>query len=427
MKKLDTGTFVGNSLKDIQQLLLKLCEKADVEYQEIASKFVEEWATKGMMSYQVDDNLIKELESRLKDSGISYLAFNNAATTEHVIFFPEAFSQQVESIALNIAKDHDLLSQTSKDEINDLCYAQNLRDPKNPMTRYEIMVPNELIANRLRETLTKENDLKITFSVDKNPENDTYTFTCPSLDGNKMNRAYFETLWSFAGQFEALNLKQEQYDLDRQHELEDRINQGGSYIIADPVIDEKGNATGAVREKIVITPETITLYKGDIVADSIQNTNSDQCLDTFQSWIDRQSRPIIIEDNEKDNMKELLIQRNPKIFLEEKDYAAFKADREQMYKIENKMIRCFNGEFNEKAWNAIMAEVARADERNLTVVSRTEQLDKLFHESKYECFEVTDKDLSTLNRVIELQQEHMKEVQKEERTRTTQKTVEKER
>lgn len=399
-------------LNAAMNLLLAMIEKTDRDYARESEAFVEQWAGKGLMSYRIPDETFDMTVTKLKDAGISYLAFDNATTTDHVIFFPKPFTQHVESIAMATAKETDRLSQVSKDEINDLCYF-SLMKGKEP-ARYELTVPDELCANRMRETLTKKNQLKTVFSMDRNADG-TITFTCPVQDCEKLNKAYFETAWNFAGRFAAINRKQEQYDLERQLQLEDRMKEDGNYYIVDPEIDEKGNPTGKIKEMIRIDGDTISFYKnGKDVAESVRKDMSEEYLDTFQSWTDRLSRPIIIEESEWPEKEKYIRERNPKVFLEQSDHDRFKADLSDMFKTEKKMARVFREPFNQRSMQALVGYLEAVDtQKDIRMgreyIPKADEIRKFLEKADPKEEVITEKDLDSLDRVIAIAKEEAKE------------------
>lgn len=399
-------------LSAVADLLLLLIEKTDREYIKEAQLFVEQWESKGLMSYRIPDETFDKTINKLKDAGISYLAFDNATTTDHVIFFPKPFAQHVESIAIQTAKEADLLTQISKDEINDLCFGELMKG--HDALRYEITVPDKLYANRLRENLTKANNLKTVFSMDENADG-TFTFSCPSTECEKMNKAYFEIIWNFAGRFAELNRKQEEYDLERQIQLEEKMNSNDNYFIVEPQLDKNGNPTGDVLNYIKVSENSIEFFKNNCkyAAETIHRNTLEENTDVFQSWADGMSRPIIIDEAEWENRKQLIKERNPKSFLEQKDKEQYRAELCDMFKAEKKLVRIFSKPLSERSIDAINQYIENLDEQKLkrtaNHIPRSKEIKQIFAKTQIEERFITEKDLSSLDRVIEVTKEMAKQ------------------
>lgn len=411
---------IVSSVGLVQDALLaylnRLIEKLDEKYKEDARQFVSDWVenpdTK-VIAYGVTDEIAGKLAEKLKSSGVPFMDVDSSVKERHTFIIPDSFTQQVETIALQLAIEQDRVSQISVDEINDLCFGElsKGRDPD----RYCITVEDKLVANRLRETLTKESSgLQIPFAKEENADG-TYSFYCTMEDCEKMNRAYFQASWQFAGRFELLNRKQEQYDLERQEALEKRMKEPGHYYIVDPEIDEKGNVTGNIKQMVEVSDDKITLYKnGKDVTEIIPN-GTEEAFDTLVSWEDRQSRPIVIEGDEMEtgNLKVLLKERSPKIFLEQSDYEAFKADQKDMLKAEKRLERCLKDPITERSKAAILEYIHQMDEQKTRrmgreYIAKEKGFEKVLDHTKSEEYEIGAKDLSTLDRVIEIAKEEVR-------------------
>lgn len=405
----------NEALSAVQQLLLKLIEKANEEYRLESEEFIYACHENGLFSYQVEDEIADRLIEKLKESGVPFMAVDNNTKEAHTLFFPEAFTQHVESLAMELAKEYDRLSQVSVAEINDLCYSNKMNGKE--MNRYDLTVPDKLYANRLRETLTKQNDLKIVFAMEPNADG-TYTFSCTDMDIEKLNRAYFETAWNFAGRFEALNRKQEEYDLQRQQQLEKRLEQEGHYFIVDPELDSKGNPTGKAKELIEVSNDEIKFYKNgqDLTQTISHDRENDEHMDTFQSWIDRQSRPIVVEAAEWPEAPKYIKERNPKIFLEQKDFESFRADQQDMFKTEKKMQRVFREPYNERSVNSLSKYLEVLDQNKSSRINewlpKAKHIKETLEASKTEIHKITSFDLEDINRVIAISKEEARETVK---------------
>lgn len=397
--------------KSLYELLMELTEKLEADYKILAQKYIQEWTAtqESICGYKVCDEIKEYLEQKLKSRGVPYMIMDLSEEEKGIFIFPASHQQFVETTAIEIAKEYDEITQISQAEINDLCFG------KEKMDRYDLTIQDEALANRIRENLTGRN-LNIVFSMEK--INDQYVFSCTKDDIENLNKAFFEAVWDFTGTNADLHKKQEQWNLDRQKDLLNKMISDGHYFIIDAELDKYGKPTGNIIEKIEVTDTEIALYKTEEKpTDIIENNKTEEIMDRFQCWTDRQTFPVIVDASEMDNWQKIAKKQARPYFMTQEQRDLEKLNDVNKKATEKKIERALRHPLSAEAKEAIILMIKQYDkvgaEYNKNFKEKSEEFEKILLSAENNVHKITSQDLSSIDRSIEFSKEKTTEIIRE--------------
>lgn len=394
--------------KSLYELLMELTEKLETDYRILAQKYIQEWtaAQESICGYNVCDEIKDSLEEKLKSRGVPYMVLDLSEEEKGIFVFPASHQQFIETTALEVAKEYDEITQISQSEINDLCFG------KEKMDRYDLSVKDEALANRIRENLTGRN-LNTIFSMEE--VNGEYVFSCTKDDVENLNKAFFEAVWDFTGANADLHKKQEEWSLGRQKEMNEKMTSEGHYFIIDAELDKYGKPTGNIIEKIEVTDTEIALYKtGEKPTDIIPNNKTEEVMDRFQCWTDRQTFPVVVDASEIENWEQIAQKQARPYFMTKEQLEVEKINHSNKKATEKKIERALRHPLGMEAKEAILGMIEQYDKAGnkygLDYKEKSKDFEWYLTGTEHSVHKITSQDLSSIDRSIEYNKEKSQEI-----------------